>query len=650
MKLISIKIENFKNLKFFEVKADQKNISITGANATGKSSIIDSLAWLLFGKNAEDNQKFSVQPIHDGEKIHNIETKVSALFDIAGKEVCLSRSISEKWVKKRGGLEPEFSGYETTFSCDDVDCSRNEKGEVREKDYQSYIEKIVNPKLAKIILNGENFLSDEKMNWQDRRKMLADIAGIDTEVLQKLNFEKTKVKNLAAEQKTIAEKKSEEIKTLKNLERADGNIQELKEKSAVKQAKIELAEKEIIRIQNSELLSDRKKELNELEIKLSKAKASLVQKDFQPEIFEMTKKYNEIRNRVEDLTNYRLRVQKNISEKEKENESRKETNKKLLDEAKEMAEKLAKFQELEFDGVLICPFTKKQCSQSDALDNQQELFNSNKAETEKKMREIFESFEIDRKKAIEARKALEANIEPLKADVQKIDEDIVKNQIELQNAAAALETKKAESANYKPVENPEVFEISELIERKKSEIKDIQENSAEIVQEYRTKIESYRAEKADIEKQIAQIEADSRIDKNINQAETELKEAARLFAEYSKKAVEIDAEIQNIAESISVKVNNLFQFVSFRMFETQVNGEIKDCCIPLILGVPYSDANTASKINASIDISNVFSKHFSIEIPCFVDNSESVEKLIESRNQIIVARFVAGEKLNYSLF
>jgi hypothetical protein len=34
------------------------------------------------------------------------------------------------------------------------------------------------------------------------------------------------------------------------------------------------------------------------------------------------------------------------------------------------------------------------------------------------------------------------------------------------------------------------------------------------------------------------------------------------------------------------------------MFETQINGGEAECCEALINGVPFSDANTASKINA----------------------------------------------------
>jgi peptidoglycan hydrolase CwlO-like protein len=57
-------------------------------------------------------------------------------------------------------------------------------------------------------------------------------------------------------------------------------------------------------------------------------------------------------------------------------------------------------------------------------------------------------------------------------------------------------------------------------------------------------------------------------------------------------------------DTLESKINEKFKFVKFRMFETQINGGEAECCEALINGVPFSDANTASKINAGLDIIN----------------------------------------------
>jgi hypothetical protein len=48
------------------------------------------------------------------------------------------------------------------------------------------------------------------------------------------------------------------------------------------------------------------------------------------------------------------------------------------------------------------------------------------------------------------------------------------------------------------------------------------------------------------------------------------------------------------------------------MFEVQQNGGVNECCEALINGVPFSIANTASQINAGIDIINELSAYYQI--------------------------------------
>ena len=58
-------------------------------------------------------------------------------------------------------------------------------------------------------------------------------------------------------------------------------------------------------------------------------------------------------------------------------------------------------------------------------------------------------------------------------------------------------------------------------------------------------------------------------------------------------------------------------------------------CEALINGVPYSDANTASQINAGLDIINVLSKFYGVTAPVFIDNRESVSFILPTETQIV---------------
>ncbi|MNN94222.1 hypothetical protein D3C81_2128090 [compost metagenome] len=75
--------------------------------------------------------------------------------------------------------------------------------------------------------------------------------------------------------------------------------------------------------------------------------------------------------------------------------------------------------------------------------------------------------------------------------------------------------------------------------------------------------------------------------------------------------------------------------MKFKLFETQVNGGINECCEALIDGVPFSNANTASQYNAGLDIINALSSFYDVQAPIFIDNRESVNNLIDTDSQIV---------------
>lgn len=99
-------------------------------------------------------------------------------------------------------------------------------------------------------------------------------------------------------------------------------------------------------------------------------------------------------------------------------------------------------------------------------------------------------------------------------------------------------------------------------------------------------------------------------------------------------------------EAMEAKLNGKFSMVKFKLFATQVNGGETECCETLINGVPFSDANNASRINAGIDIINALCKHYGVSAPIFIDNRESVVKLIDSNSQIVNLIVLEGSSLS----
>lgn len=87
LKVISLKSENVKKLKAVEIIPNGNVIKISGANAQGKSSVLDSIAWALGGKNL-----IQEQPIRVGEKTASIT------LELGGEktELKVKRTFTEK--------------------------------------------------------------------------------------------------------------------------------------------------------------------------------------------------------------------------------------------------------------------------------------------------------------------------------------------------------------------------------------------------------------------------------------------------------------------------------------------------------------------------------------------------------------------------
>ena len=59
-------------------------------------------------------------------------------------------------------------------------------------------------------------------------------------------------------------------------------------------------------------------------------------------------------------------------------------------------------------------------------------------------------------------------------------------------------------------------------------------------------------------------------------------------------------------------------------------------CETIVEGVPYSTGlNSGAKMNVGIDIINKLSEHYGFYAPIFVDNSESVTRILPSESQMI---------------
>jgi DNA repair protein SbcC/Rad50 len=146
----------------------------------------------------------------------------------------------------------------------------------------------------------------------------------------------------------------------------------------------------------------------------------------------------------------------------------------------------------------------------------------------------------------------------------------------------------------------------------------------------------------DINKTLALKDMIAKSMQRIAELEQEQQTLAQELADMEKTEFTIQAFERAKVESLERKVNNMFELVKFKLFDTQINGQEIPTCQATYQNVPYADLNTAMKINCGIDIINTMCKHEGITAPIFVDHAESVTRLHHTDSQLI--RLVVSEK------
>ena len=104
----------------------------------------------------------------------------------------------------------------------------------------------------------------------------------------------------------------------------------------------------------------------------------------------------------------------------------------------------------------------------------------------------------------------------------------------------------------------------------------------------------------------------------------------------------IRTKVELLESSINKKFNGA---VAFKLFNNQVNGGLSECCEAMVDGVPFSNVNTAGRINAGLSIIKTLSKHYGVQAPIFIDNRESINNIVDFEGQIINLKVSKNKKL-----
>ena len=231
-------------------------------------------------------------------------------------------------------------------------------------------------------------------------------------------------------------------------------------------------------------------------------------------------------------------------------------------------------------------------------------------------------------------KDLENKISTENTEIDKLSKqcDNLQKQLEVEKQNNAQPKSEEEIYNNLKVSDAKISKLNIELSKLKSQLKEVKVVDLSELKNTKTEIQSKIDEN---KKLLVTNELIQKADERINELKTQEKELAKIISELELEIFLIEKFNKLKSDQLEKSVNKLFKFVEFKLFKTQVNGAEVPTCEALINGVPFDTTNTASQINAGLDIINTLCRINNVTAPIFIDNRESVTDLIPTESQII---------------
>ncbi len=634
MKLLKLKLRNFKGIKSLELVANGQDLRIYGDNATGKTTVYDAFLWLLFDKDSQNRADFAIKTLDkDGEPIHHLDHEVEGVFEINGERIELRKVYREKWTKRRGSATEEFTGHETDHYIDGVPVKKSE--------YTQRVAEIAPEDRFKLLTSPLFF--NEHMKWQDRRALLIEIAGdVTMEDVIAANPDLKELPTILGKHSPndykaiVMARRAEVNKELGKIpiridevsqgmpdigditdpEALDANIAKLEKARMEKEA-------ELATLMSSGNQGKIRQQIAEVDAQMME-----VENDHKREIHrDISKLDNELRDTdlaigqakrrlaviTVDISDYKKRVEQIDMELAQLRDKWHEVNR----------------QELELCVDESCP-TCGQALPAEKVEEAREKaiadFNSAKAEK-------LEAINNKGKDMVAEQEALKGKIADWEAEKLGLADELKKLEKEKSRLEKDLQTLRVVLAEYQ-----ERDDYKKLAEEKAQLLKALDGDQEALVPE-KQKLEGHiKALDEDIDAlkaAKAKFELYQQANRRIAELQAQESELAKEFEKLERELYLIEEYIKTKAELLTDKINSRFELAQFALFETQINGGINPICETTYKGVPWGSLNSAGKVQVGLDIIKTLQDHYGLRCPVWIDNRESVVELPEMDCQVI---------------
>lgn len=640
MKLLKLRIENFKGHGLRVVEFSPTVTRVYGANGTGKTSLFDSFCWLLWAKDSDDRTQsgnvsfYPFDPDKQGEVLHNVVVKVEAVLEIDGAQHVLCRTMQEKWTTPNGTELPRFTGNETKLYIDGLAVKANQ--------FDAFIKENINPEMFKLTSNPWYFPT---LHWKEQRRILMELVGdISNDDVLAADASLEPLRNELASRKPEDCKKlwqQQQKAAVKDLEKTvlliNENRKHLPQIENEAEVKAELEAQRLVLMkplekamqEKADILSGTAISKKQAEAKVLEAKLDVIRAEQREKIAAVRKPFDEqiaaleaeAKTAAETVKPYRQTVV-NLDNAIRENEEK----------LKVLQNTWQAVDAEEFNDVCPCchrPYPPEQIA------DQRAAFNKSKAER-------LEKIEADGNALFDKNEENKAQRDAAMKEVQRLS----KLDLEMPDKRSEIMQRREEAVQaLPPMENrQDWFEASEDLKRINHEIEELHIDVKLKLMDAEKAIESAQKPIGDIHVRLAEIKG---------------AEATRaLITDYTKRQQTLREQHDELALKLSLikkfdeikavmtteKVKAILPGMDFKLFNyNNTNEGYTETCELVKDGKPYANLSNGEKIAVGCELIAAISKHYGVSNPVWIDNAEATTKHLETNGQAILLRVSAAD-------
>lgn len=661
-----IRLTDFKGQSEKKIEFGHRTI-VFGKNGCGKTTLADAFMWVFCDKDYSLKSNPDIRPDDGRECLPRVD--IDLVID--GKPVSVAKFQKRTESKPKDG-KPGKVALSNKYEINGVPkAERDFKADLKERgfDFDNFL-----------MLSHMEIFTDLKD--ADAKKILfsmSDGAGkSDLEIAKTVPdcaelvplLETYKADEIKAMNNATLKKAEEQLKAIPNQiigmeqSKVDADVAELELQKNVLHEQIADIEKQIAQSGN-EKAGEIKAELAGLRTKLleidSKAKADLLEQK------------SSVCNKISALELDRNIKTSELNKKTSALVILRAQKKELLEKLQNARTQYPKIKDTEWDNTVlesiksetfkdadtICPT----CGQSlppEQIEQLKSRFEQKKQERINQQLKAKEEWEQDKKRkldeVIEVGNKASADMKEAHKQEETLTSEISKLTGELEQIKTSLD---AENKNLEAIPkepdfsgNAEYQQILASIKEKQQELNSL-DNGEEAKKQLSEQLSGKKQELAAVNQKIGEANNNVRIDEQIEK----LQESQKQYAQSKADAQMILDELKSLSmaknATLEDAVNQYFDGVKVKLFDTQKNGEVVDACIWYVQDKDgnwkklIGNANTALMMKGKIAIMDGLQKFYGVSYPIFVDCAAELDNSslsgIKADAQLILLKVAEGD-------